>query len=589
MPSSPEIRRLLPGLRDDKGKKNRKKDVDLPIYQGKGGDWRLTTAERKRILLNNIYGVDIDSQAVEVTKLSLLLKVLEGENQETIDKQLKLFQERVLPDLGNNIKCGNSLIGWDVLDERPNLSRDDMERINPFDWEREFPEVFQDGGFSVVIGNPPYVRQEILGKFKGYFQKHYNVYQGTVDLYTYFIERGVSLLREGGIFSYIVANKWMRANYGQPLRRWLKGQRIEEIIDFGDLPVFKGATTYPCIIRITKSQPWDSFEVTQVKTLDFQNLADYVKENQYSVKQPALDDKGWSLADERTQDLLTKISSRGVPLGEYVGGKIYYGIKTGLNEAFVINSQTKEKLIAEDSRSAEIIKPFLVGRDIKRYQPLDSDKCLITIPKGWTRERSRDARDALGWFKNNYPAIYRHLLPFALAAEKRYDKGEHWWELRTCDYYDEFEKPKIIYAEIATRGQFTFDINGNFSDTTSYIIGNDSKYLLGLLNSNLWSFLFSKASSEIRGGFFRWKYQYMSPLPIRAINPSDPQDVARHDRMVSMVGQMLTLNKQLQEAKTPHEKTALQRQIEATDRQIDALVYELYGLTEEEIRIVEGT
>jgi hypothetical protein len=469
-PTSAEVRRLIPGGQDNnsnnKGKKGKKRDIELPIYQGRGGEWRLTTAERKRILLNNIYGVDIDSQAVEVTKLSLLLKVLEGENEETLDKQLKLFQERALPDLGNNIKCGNSLIGWDILQERPVLAGEELERINPLDWDKEFPEVFQNGGFSVVIGNPPYVRQEILGEFKGYFQGHYKVYQGTADLYTYFMERGVSLLREGGIFSYIVANKWMRANYGQPLRRWLKGQRIEEILDFGDLPVFKGATTYPCIIRITKSQPWDSFEVTQVKTLDFQNLSDYVNVNHYKVNQSALDDNGWSLADERTQALLSKISSKGVPLGEYVGGKIYYGIKTGLNEAFVIDAQTREKLIVEDPKSTEIIKPFLAGRDIKRYQTPNSDKCFI-----FTRH---------GVNILDYPAIQKHLLQFKdrLMPKPKDWRGEEWngrkpgaykwYEVQdTIDYYPEFEKPKIVYAEIASRGQFTED---SYKPTQTYSI-----------------------------------------------------------------------------------------------------------------------
>ena len=151
------------------GKKGRSREPELPIYQGRGEEWKLTTAERKRILLNNIYGVDIDRQAVEVTKLSLLLKVLEGENEETISKQLKLFQERALPDLSNNIKCGNSLIGWDILKDNPGLRQEEIERINPFDWEKEFPEIFQKGGFDVVIGNPPYVRQEGLGRVQGLF------------------------------------------------------------------------------------------------------------------------------------------------------------------------------------------------------------------------------------------------------------------------------------------------------------------------------------------------------------------------------------------------------------------------------------
>jgi hypothetical protein len=167
------------------------------------------------------------------------------------------------------------------------------------------------GGFDVVIGNPPYVRQEMLGEFKDYFQKHYEVYHGVADLYSYFIEKGVSLLKNGGIFSYIVANKWMRANYGEPLRRWIKTQRIEEIIDFGDLRVFETATMYPCIIRIRKEtrtippltkggKGGFSFPVTKVATLNFQNLDDYVKDNSFPVVRASLDDKGWSLVDEKS-------------------------------------------------------------------------------------------------------------------------------------------------------------------------------------------------------------------------------------------------------------------------------------------------
>lgn len=586
-PSSPEIRRLLPGAQNEKGKKGRKKEAELPIFQGRGGEWRLTTAERKRILLNNIYGVDIDRQAVEVTKLSLLLKVLEGENDETISKQLKLFQERALPDLSNNIKCGNSLIGWDILTDYPGLAQEVIDRINPFNWENEFVEIFQRGGFNVVIGNPPYVRQEMLGEFKGYFQKHYKVYQGTADLYTYFIERGVSLLHDNGMFSYIVANKWMRANYGLPMRKWLKEQCIEEIIDFGDLQVFQGATTYPCIIRIIKKAPWESFDVTQVKTLDFPSLDDYVKENYYSVNQLVLDDKGWSLADDRTQALLAKISSKGVPLGEYVAGKVYYGIKTGLNEAFVIDAATRERLIAEDPKSTELIKPFLAGRDVKRYEQPKSDKYLILMPKGWTREKSGDALNPLAWLKENYPAIANHLLPFANAAEKRYDKGEYWWELRACDYYAEFEMPKIIYPNICKQPEFTFDRSGVYSNQKCFIIPIEDIYLLGTLNSSLTYYLFRSILPKLRGDFYEPSYVYFKDFPIRLIDTTDPEDSIRHDHIVSLVDSMLSLHKQLQEVRTPQEKTSLQRQIEATDRQIDALVYELYGLTEEEIKIVE--
>ena len=183
------------------------------LWQGKGGVWRLTTGERKRILTNNIYGVDIDSQAVEVTKLSLLLKVLEGESDQTL--QTQLFHERVLPDLGRNIKCGNSLIGPDFY-EQQSLSLDDIERarINIFDWEKEFSEIMQVGGFDAVIGNPPYVRQESLAAIKSYLQRVYECYDGVADLYAYFMEKGVKLLRTGGLFSIIVSSSFLRASYG---------------------------------------------------------------------------------------------------------------------------------------------------------------------------------------------------------------------------------------------------------------------------------------------------------------------------------------------------------------------------------------
>lgn len=336
-------------------------------------------------MLNHIYGVDIDAQAVEVTKLSLLLKVLEGENEQTLNTQLMLFHERALPSLARNIKCGNSLVGPEYYETQQMALLDENERyrINVFDWKAEFPEVFQgeNAGFDAVIGNPPYVRQELLGVIKDYFQKQYRTYNGAADLYVYFIEKGVSLLHAGGLFGIIVANKWMRANYGKALRRWLKQQHLVEIVDFGDLPVFQKATTYPCILRIEKAVPESTFSAVKVDTLKDLNLTEFVEKRHFNISYGGLDDNGWSLADDKTQALLDKLRAKGKPLAEYVNGKIYYGIKTGLNEAFVIDAATRERLIAEDPSSAELIKPFLVGKDIKRYQPLISDAFLIFIPK----------------------------------------------------------------------------------------------------------------------------------------------------------------------------------------------------------------
>ncbi|WP_301677488.1 Eco57I restriction-modification methylase domain-containing protein [Methanoculleus methanifontis] len=502
----------------------------------------------------------------------------------------------------NEYRAAIERLEWDLIEETlkeagntdacRKLAAYRKNRAKPFFlWKLYFSEVFlrQNPGFDVVIANPPYVRQESIREQKAYFKEHYCVYQGTADLYVYFVERGVNLLAAGGVFTYILPNKWMRANYGKPLRAWLKERRIEEIIDFGDLPVFESATTYPCILRIGAGAPRERFDAVQVENLDYPDLTEYVKGHSYPVNLTYLDDGGWSLADEKTQALLEKIKAAGVPLGTYVDGKIYYGIKTGLNEAFVIDEATRERLIAEDPRSAEVIKPFLAGRDVKRYQPLELSKYLIFTRRGINID--------------SYPAIGRYLKQYKEKLIPRprdwpSDKpwlgrkagSYQWYEVQdSIDYYLEFEKPKIIVPAIVQRGSYTYDERAFYSNDKTSIIPCTDIYLLGILNSKVADFIVHLISSTKQGGYYEYKPMYVSQIPIRTIDPSDPTDVARHDRMVALVEKMLDLNKRLAAAKAPHEKEVLAGMIDATDRQIDRLVYELYGLTEEEIAVVEGT
>jgi hypothetical protein len=564
-----------------KGKKPR-------LYQARGGVWKLTTTERKRILLTHLHGVDIDQQAVEVTKLSLLLKVLEDE--QSVISQLSLFREQVLPDLEDNIKCGNSLIGGDFYagQQQGLLDEETLYRVNMFDWEKGFARVMKTGGFDAVIGNPPYVRQELLGEAKSYFQDHYQVYHGVADLYVYFLEKGVSLLKENGFFGMIVSNKWLRANYGKPLRHWLTHWRLVELTDFGDLPVFYPATTYPCILTIQKSESSPTTTVTKVNTLAFEELSEYVKSHRYEVATQSLTTDGWSLANHQAQALLEKLRRMGVPLGEYVKGQVFCGIKTGLNEAFVIDAKTREKLIAKDPKSAELIKPLVLGREIKRYRPISGHHFLIFTRRGTDIDQ--------------YPAIKQYLRRFKkqLTPKPRHWRGEtwpgrkpgnyQWYEIQDAiDYYPEFEKPKLIYPNICHQPEFTLDDAGWYTNQKCFIISVPDKYLLGILNSSFTYWWFRLRLPKLRGDFYEPSYVYFKEFPVRPLDFNNPTDQVKHDRIVHLVTQILDLNKRLAtSALDPHGKTVLQRQIEAIDEEIDKVVYEVYGLTAEEIEIIKN-
>lgn len=548
-------------------------------------DGHLTTAEKKRILTTHIFGVDIDTNAVEVTKLSLLLKCLEGETQASIQQQFNLWNERVLPSLDNNIRCGNSLVDMDFYDTEFDFGWE--RKVKPFSWENAFPQVFSRGGFDAVIGNPPYVRQELLGEQKAYYQKKFKVYHGVADLYTYFMERGIGLLNAGGLFGMIVANKWMRAGYGEPLRIWLKSGNIKEIIDFGDLQVFQGATTYPCILICGKGDVEPQLAVTNVKTLEFESISGYVAYHRKLINQASLDDSGWNLGSEEEQHLLAKIRQAGIPLGEYVKGKIYRGVLTGLNEAFVIDRPTCDRLIAEDPRSAEVIKPFLAGRDIKRYQQPKSEKFLIFFPRGFTNSKKDQKGSAWTWLQETYSSIAKHLEPFETAAKKRYDQGEYWWELRACDYYEEFEKPKIIYQVFQVSPCFLWDSEGHFCNNAIWIIPANDKLLLAILNSPLGWYLISKNCTKIQNGY-QLIYKYLGKVPIKSPSPSDPSELSLHDSIISQVDLMLQLNREISSAVIPEIKEQLKARLEYTDRKINAMIYQLYGLSPAEINMVEN-
>lgn len=499
--------------------------------------------KKLQIVQNNIFGVDLDRQAVEVAQLNLLLKVTE--------------KGRRLPLLQQNIKQGNSLV-------HSSLNPEDR----PFDWGSQFSKVLKDDadGFDVIVGNPPYVRQEELSSIKPYLEANYQVYHSMADLFVYFFEKELKLLKEGGYLGMIVSNKWLKAGYALKLRRLLKKYWIEQFIDFGDLKVFPDATTYPCIIimrKIEKENP--KIRVCLVKSLNFPSLESYVKENEFTVNQHQLDDNGWNFQSNDIAKLLAKIRSQSISLKEYTHDEVYRGIITGLTEAFVIDKDTKDRLIQEDRKSAEIIIPFLTGKEVRRYGISFKEKYVILTRIGVDIQR--------------YPAILKWLSKFKPELEKRWDKGNYWYELRACDYYDLFGKPKLIYGVITVAPRFAIDTKGYFANNANFFIPTEDKQLLAILNSKLGWFLIMNTCTQVQDGYqLIWKYFGNVPIAKKR----DPE-------LEKLVERMLMLNKQLSELgdKRTDEKARIEEEVKKLDAEIDELVYKLYSITEEEKNVLE--
>jgi adenine-specific DNA-methyltransferase len=571
------------------------KKGDLSTRDGKQV---LSLKKRQEILVNNIYGVDIDFQATEVTQLSLYLKLLE---EATLNDavQFSLLKEKLLPDLRNNIICGNSLIGTDIFDgelfahnisspSQGEVSRMDegVEKLKTMNFEDAFPAVIKRGGFDAVVGNPPWVRQEMLLESKSYFKKQYKVYDGVADLYSYFIERGISLLNSRGLFSYIVPNKWIRTNYGAPLRKYLRQFSIQNIIDFGDLQVFTDATTYPCIVIVKKIEFSSPIHVTKVDSVSNIDLEKLVESKSFEVDEENLTESGWYLTDIHQTNILRKLSVHSILLEKFIHGEAYSGVKTGYDEAFVIDKSMYHHVTSKHPKYCELLKPYLAGKDVHRYEIPFSDKYVILIPNGWTLSHSKSS-DAWQWFKHEYPLLANHLVKYEAKARKRYDQGDFWWELRACDYYAEYEKPKILYVKFQVKPSFTLDITGYNINTAIWMLPSADKYLLGILNSNLGWFLIRQYCTQIQGGY-QLIYDYLKNIPIHTIDFISESEKAKHDHIVSLVEQMLKAKEELAAAKLDSDVQRLEHRCATLDRQIDEAVYELYGLTEEEIKIVEG-
>jgi len=431
------------------------------------------------ILTNNLFGVDVNSESVEIAKLSLWIKTAR--------------RGKVLDSLNDNIMVGDSLI------EDSNFAY----LSHPFTWQTAFPDIFADGGFDIVLGNPPYVRMEFLKAMKPYLEKRFAVVSDRADLYAYFFERGLKLLKVGGRMGYISSATFFKTGSGKPLREFLlREATLETIVDFGDLQVFEGVTTYPAILTMKHCAPAKGHELQfwNVEDLPASNFRATYRALAGPYPQSALTAGSWELESPALRTLRAKIRKGRKTLKEVYGSPLY-GIKTGLNAAFVIDTATKERLCAEDPNSTDLLKPFFEGKDLKRWRAEPRGLWIIYIPKNRVEI-------------DDYPAIRDWLLPFKDKLEKRATKQE-WFELQqpqeACLAH--FSGSKIVYGEFSPENLFSVD-TGNFINNKCYFILETSPWLLALLNSKIFWLCVTGESVSVRGGFYQMHSQFVERAPI---------------------------------------------------------------------------
>lgn len=541
------------------------------IYDPENQIYVLSIKQKQQILTNNVFGVDIDQQATEVTQVSLFLKLLEDETMATANDMNVLFAEKILPDLSGNIKCGNSLIGWEIMDGQL-FEQKELRKLNPFDFGQAFPKVFAKGGFDVIVGNPPYFSLTSLRDFENiYLKNQYKVFDKSTDIYCIFYEKSLNILKENGIVSFITSNQWLQTNYGRIFRNYIRLKfNPYLLVNFGGFKVFKDATVDTSILYISKNKFVILKGINFKNTFNLEtNLTEYVEKNSEKI---FVSDQKWDFSNENSYNLKNKLKK--LPKIKDSKLKINYGIKTGLNEAFIINEERKEELIKLDAKNTDIIKPLLRGRDSHKYFYKWANLYLIVSKNGIN-------------IKRDYPTIYNYLLQFGDKIKCRSDQGENWWNLRACTYYQLFETEKIIYPETTVRrSEFTYVEKEIFLDKTCFMItGNDLKYLNGILSSNLLEWFLETELRLLGKTSIQYSKQFIENVPIPKITP---ENQILHDDLVSLVEQMLKAKQDEQHAKTAMDKNIAERRCENLDSRINQIVYQLYDLTREEIALVEG-
>ncbi|EKL1344479.1 Eco57I restriction-modification methylase domain-containing protein [Campylobacter jejuni] len=651
---------------------------------------------KKDIIENNLFGVDINPNSCEITKLRLWIELLKHSFYQSFDDE-NYHDLKTLPNIDINIKCGNSLVSYfetgkslshypnikerinkykrivkdykegfytdkshinqeiknlkisfknfcfadkfkkemkgfndkcekyskkygnflavddenlkffvsanltlfdfdekEATKEFANLKKEydnifNLESNHPFEWRFEFPEILDDDGnfkgFDLIIGNPPYIRQEEIKELKNTLSKNYKVYKGTADIYTYFYELGFNVLKENGILSFITSNKYTRAGYGEALREFLlKNTCILKYIDLNGIKVFDSATVDTSILSFEKIKikentfKYLSLNNELLKNYDFEISA--IKEF-LNISQNSLSKESFAFNDESTNALKTKIEKLGTPLKDWHGLNINYGIKTGLNEAFIITTEKKDEILAnckdedEKERTAKLIRKMLRGRDIKRYRYEWAGLWVINTHNGY---KSKNGEKVEAINIEHYPSLKKHFDEFYPQLEKRSDKGLTPYNLRNCAYIEEFEKEKIVWNPVSGEYLFSYIKEHIFFNNSLFMMTLDVfslKYILAFMNSNCYKWLITLKTNLIQTGSYAYGAKdKIERLPIPKIN-SKNEKLA--NELINLVDEILKVKEQDKNANT-----------QELENKTNSLVYKLYNLTEEEIKIIEN-
>lgn len=581
------------------------------LIRNSDGTNRLSIEKKAEILKNNIHGVDLDPQAVEITMLSLYIKALGGERTLPHNKEL-------LPSLANNIKCGNSLLGFNIFDQQKLVEDDVRERVNPFEWNSKttgFGDILELGGFDVVLGNPPYIRIQEMKKWASFEVEQYKRFyesakSGNYDIYVVFIEKGLSLLKQEGMLGFINPHKFFQAEYGKALRKIISdGQHVAEIVNFTDQQVFEEATTYTCLLFLSK-KPQKEFKYAEV--YDLSNPVKIVQtalENEKirtedllvtKISEANVIEDAWGFGSQDEMGIKERIKLKSKPLSE-ITVRIFQGLVTGADPVFIMEiANIKGQIAKLKSKSLGkvveielgILKPLLKGAEIKRYSTPEY-KFMILFPYKIVNGKA----ELYGKEKmeTNFPKAWEYLNGNRKKLQER-DRGNlkvEWYAFGRTQNIEQFYEQKIMTQVLASKASFTYDPDGLYyfvggGNAGGYGIkiredaGISYHYLLGLLNSSLLDFYLKKISTRFRGGFYSYAKRFIEKLPIHV-----PDDKTRMATIEQKVQRILELKKKTRGMSDSSGKDMIERESKVLEEEIDKIIYDIYGLTPEEIKVVE--